>query len=153
MTAAPSERVGVGEALRALSRTSFDDAGKLVLRVLVAGLMFFHGYDKVVHGLAGVHEDLRHAGLPPLLALGSYLGEVVAPVLILLGIWTRPAALVYAGTIVLAVSIVHADDFTHLKPTGAWAAELWVFYIVAPVAVALLGAGRYAFRRGQGAWD
>ena len=123
------------------------DVGKLLLRILVAGLMLFHGIDKVVHGTGHVAADLRSHGLPAFLASGLYLGEVLAPLLILAGAWTRLAALVYAGNVAFATLLVHGTDFLHLKPTGAWAAELWVFYIVSPLVIALLGPGRYTVRR------
>jgi putative oxidoreductase len=133
--------------------TELEDFGKLLLRVLVAGLMMFHGIDKIVHGPGHVMQDLAEHGAPVVLGYGVYLGEVVAPILVLLGAWTRLAALVYAGSITFATLQVHGADFLALKPTGAWAAELWVFYIVTPVVVALLGPGRYAFRRAPFPWD
>lgn len=123
------------------------DVGKLLLRVLIAGLMLFHGVDKVMHGTGAVAEDLTSHGLPGFLASGLYVGEILAPLLILAGGWTRLSALVYAGSVAFATLLVHGNDFVHLKPTGAWAAELWVFYIVSPLVVALLGPGRYAVRR------
>ena len=130
-----------------------EDAGKLLLRVLVAGLMLFPGIHKIVHGPAHVMEDLAEHGIPVVLAYGVYIGEVLAPVLILLGIWTRIAALVYSATIVFATGLVHAADYVTLDPTGAWAAELWVFYIVTSAVVALVGPGRYAVRHARFPWD
>jgi len=130
-----------------------EDAGKLLLRVIVAGLMMFHGLDKVVHGPGHVMQDLAEHGMPVVLGYGVYVGEVVAPILILLGIWTRLAALVYSGSIAFATIQVHGADFLALKPTGAWAAELWAFYIVTPVVVALLGPGRHALARRPFPWD
>ena len=126
-----------------------EDRGKLLLRILVAGLMLFHGVDKVLHGTGPVAEELTSHGLPGFLAFGLYVGEILAPLLILAGAWTRLAALVYAGNVAFATLLVHGKDFVHLKPTGAWAAELWVFYIVSPLVVALLGPGRYAVRRAE----
>jgi|ERR1700674_38488 putative oxidoreductase len=123
------------------------DTGKLLLRVLVAGLMLFHGVDKLMHGPGEVIGILRSHGLPEFLAYGTYLGELVAPVLILAGAWTRLAALAYFFSVGFATLLVHGSDFLHLKPTGAWAAELWVFYIASPLVIALLGPGRYALRR------
>ena len=123
------------------------DLGKLLLRILVGGLMLFHGVDKVMHGTGPVAEDLTSHGLPGFLASGLYVGEILAPLLILAGTWTRLAALVYAGSVAFATLLVHGKDFVHLKPTGAWAAELWVFYIVSPLVVALLGPGRYEIGR------
>jgi putative oxidoreductase len=123
------------------------DAGKLLLRVLVAGLMLFHGFDKLVHGPGEVAGDLTSRGLPGFLAYGTYVGEIVAPVFILAGVWTRLSALAYFFSVTFATLLVHGSDFLHIKPTGAWAAELWVFYIVSPLVIALLGPGPYALRR------
>jgi len=123
------------------------DVGKLVLRLTTGGLMLFHGVDKLIHGLGHVRSDLAAAGLPTALAYGVYLGEIVAPICIILGLWTRFWALVYAGSIAFAVATVHGRDFARLAPTGAWAAELWVFYIVCPIVIALLGGGRFSLDR------
>ena len=120
------------------------DAGKLVLRLVTGGLMLFHGADKLMHGLDHVRSDLAAAGLPTALAHGVYVGEILAPICIIFGLWTRVSAIVYAGSIALAVAIVHGRDFARLAPTGAWAAELWVFYILCPVVIALLGGGRFS---------
>jgi putative oxidoreductase len=125
------------------------DAGKLLLRVMVAGLMLFHGVDKLVHGPGEVGGILASYGLPGFLAYGNYVGEIVAPALILAGAWTRLAALAYAFSVGFATLLVHGSDFLHIKPTGAWAAELWVFYIASPLVVALLGPGPYALRRAE----
>ena len=130
-----------------------EDAGKLLLRILVAGLMLFHGVDKILHGPVHVVKDLADHGLPEFLSRGVYVGEILAPILILLGLWTRIAAATYAGNIAFATLLVHTGDFAKLAPTGGWAAELWVFYIVAPLAVVLLGPGRYTLRTRPFPWD
>jgi len=130
---------------------TLENAGKLVLRVVVGGLMLFHGVDKLLNGLGGIRADLASHGLPG--AMAFYAGEVVAPLLILGGLWTRPAAVLYAVTIFFATILVHADSFMRLAPTGAWAAEVYVFYILGAAAVALLGAGRYSIRVGRSRWD
>ena len=130
-----------------------EDAGKLLLRVLVAGLMLFPGIHKIVHGPGHVMEDLAEHGIPVVLAYGVYLGQVVAPILILLGVGTRLAALVYSGTIAFATILVHGEDFLTVEPIGKWAADLWAFYIVTSAVVALVGPGRYALRRAPFPWD
>jgi len=136
-----------------MTREHLEDVGKLLLRMMVAGLMLFHGVDKLLHGPGGVRADLAQHGLPEFLAYGVYVGEVVAPAFVLVGAWTRLWALVYAVNIAFATLLVHARDFVHLAPTGGWAAELYAFYITAPIVVALLGPGRYALRRGTFPWD
>ncbi|MFE8595896.1 DoxX family protein [Archangium violaceum] len=134
-------------------RERLEDLGKLLLRLLVGGLMLFHGIDKLLHGPGDVAHDLAEHGLPTLMAYGVYVGEVVAPVFILVGAWTRLWALVYGFNVLFAVLLVHAHDFGRLAPTGGWAAELYVFYVVGAFVVALLGSGRCALRRGVGRWD
>ena len=126
-----------------------EDLGKLLLRVLVAGLMLFHGIDKVLHGPGAVVQELTSHGLPAFPAYGLYVGEILAPVLILVGAWTRLSALVYSASVAFATLLVHGNDFLHLKPTGAWAAELWVFYIASSLVIVLLGPGRYALGRAE----
>ena len=127
-----------------MTRDTLGDVGNLVLRLVTGGLMLFHGADKLMHGLDHVRSDLAAAGLPTALAHGVYVGEILAPICIIFGLWTRVSALVYAGSVALAVAIVHGRDFARLAPTGAWAAELWVFYILCPVVIALLGGGRFS---------
>ena len=127
-----------------MTRDTLGDVGNLALRLVTGGLMLFHGADKLMHGLDHVRSDLAAAGLPTALAHGVYVGEILAPICIIFGLWTRVSAVVYAGSIALAVAIVHGRDFARLAPTGAWAAELWVFYIMCPVVIALLGGGRFS---------
>jgi len=136
-----------------MDRHRLEDLGKLLLRIVVAGLMLFHGVDKLLHGPGHMQADLSAHGLPGVLAYGAYVGEILAPALILAGVWTRVAAVVYALSMVFATGLVHGGDFLRLAPTGAWAAELWAFYILTPVAVALLGPGRHVVTRLPFPWD
>jgi putative oxidoreductase len=46
------------------------DLGKLVLRVVLGGLILFHGIAKLVHGPGYVIGMLASAGLPTILAYG-----------------------------------------------------------------------------------
>ncbi len=136
-----------------MNREHLEDVGKLLLRMAVAGLMLFHGVEKLLNGPGGVSADLAQHGLPEFLAYGVYIGEVVAPAFLLVGAWTRLWAVVYALNITFATLLVHARDFMHLASTGGWAAELYAFYITGPIVVALLGAGRHALWRGKFPWD
>jgi putative oxidoreductase len=124
--------------------TNTDDTGKLVLRVALAILLLFHGYAKLTGGIGFVATMLAKAGLPAALGYLVYVGEVIAPLMILAGIFTRPAALVVAINMIVAVLLVHTSQFFTLDKTGGWALELQGMYFFAAVAVALLGAGRYS---------
>lgn len=81
------------------------------------------------------------------------IGEVVAPIMILLGIWTRPAALVVAINMIVAVLLVHAAEFFTLSKTGGRALELQGFFFLTAIVVALLGAGRYSVGGASGKWN
>lgn len=130
-----------------------DDAGKLVLRAALAIILLFHGYAKLTGGLGFVGDMLAKAGAPAALGYLVYVGEVLAPLMILAGIFTRPAALVVAINMVVAVLLVHTGQFFTINATGGWALELQGMFLIGAVAVALLGAGRYSLGGGQGRFN
>lgn len=121
-----------------------DDAGKLVLRAALALILLFHGVSKLTGGIGFVGDMLAKAGLPAFLGYGVYVGEVVAPLLLLIGLFTRPAALAVAINMVVAVLLVHTSQLFTLNETGGWALELQGMFFIAALSVALLGAGRYS---------
>jgi putative oxidoreductase len=121
-----------------------DDRGKLVLRVVLAILLLFHGVSKLIGGVGFIGGMLAKAGLPAALGYLVYIGEVIAPLMILVGVFTRAAALVVAVNMIVAVLLVHTSQFFTLNDTGGWALELQGWYFGGAVAVALLGAGRHS---------
>lgn len=129
-----------------------DDLGRLLLRVTVGGLLLFHGIFKFGHGIEHIVEMVRSHGLPGFVAYGVYLGEAVAPVFVVLGIYTRPAALVMAVNMVVAILLAHTAIIGHLGSSGGWAVELQVLYLAGSLAVALLGGGRLSVS-GGGRWS
>ncbi|TDN64717.1 DoxX family protein [Scandinavium goeteborgense] len=126
-----------------------DDLGKLLLRLAVGGLMLFHGLHKLFHGVDGISGMLVAKGLPGFIAYGVLIGEVVAPCLIVLGILTRPAALVLALTMVVAWLMVGTGKTFALDAVGAWAIESLVYYFIGALAIVCLGAGRYALGKSE----
>jgi putative oxidoreductase len=71
----------------------------------------------------------------------------------LVGLWTRAAALVIAINMLVAVALVHTGDLFQISKTGGWALELQGMYLASAVAVALLGAGRYSMGGAGGKWN
>lgn len=124
--------------------TKMDDGGKLLLRVLLAVLILFHGVSKLIGGVGFIGGMLAKAGLPGALGYLVYIGEVIAPLMILAGVFTRAAALVVVVNMVVALLLVHTKQFFTLNDTGGWALELQGWYLGGAVAVALLGAGRHS---------
>lgn len=72
---------------------------------------------------------------------------MVAPCLLILGVLTRPAALVLAFTMVVAWLMVGTGKTFALDAVGAWAIDSLVYFFVGALAIAFLGAGRYGHRR------
>jgi len=129
------------------------DLGKLILRVTLALLILFHGVSKIFHGIDAIIGMIDRVGLPSAVAYLVYLGEVAAPILVLLGIWSSPAALVIVINMTVAVLLVHTSQFFTLAKTGGWALELQAMYFISALVVALLGAGRFSLGGASGKWN
>lgn len=121
-----------------------DDAGKLVLRLAVGVLMLLHGIHKLLHGVDGISGMLGGMGLPTFLAYGVYLGEVVGPLLVILGVYTRLGGLLMLGNMVAALALAHQAELFDIGPMGGWAIELQGLFLFGALAIMLLGAGRYS---------
>lgn len=140
-------------AITTLPRDTTGDWGRLVLRVTLGVLILLHGIAKLSSGVGRIGEMLAKNGVPAEAAYLVYLGEVVAPILVIVGLWTRPAALVIAINMVVAVLLVHRGEFLSLTKTGGWALELQGLFFIAAIAVALLGAGRFSVGGRYGRWN
>lgn len=126
-----------------------DDAfGKLVIRLSLGVLMLFHGAAKILHpdSLGFIRSMLEGADLPGALAYGVYVGEVVAPLMIILGIYSRVGGLIVVVNMLFAIWLAHADDIFTLTEHGGWALELQGFYLFSGLALIFLGSGRYAVK-------
>lgn len=130
-----------------------NDLGKLVLRVVLGVLILFHGVSKLLHGPGYIIGVVTGAGLPSFLAYGVYVGEVVAPLLLLLGYWTRVGALIIVINMLVAVGLVHMGQFAMLNDTGGWALELQGMFFGTALAIMLFGAGRYSLGGNNGRWN
>lgn len=122
------------------------DLGKALLRIVLGVLILMHGIAKLTgaSGIGFVSKVVADAGLPDWVAYGVYIGEVVAPILLIIGLWSRLAALVVAINMLFAVALVHSKELALLSKTGGWALELQGMFLGAALAVALLGAGRFS---------
>ena len=125
-----------------------DDTGKLVLRLTVAGLMLFHGVAKVLHpgSLDFIGGMLGGYGLPSILAYGVYVGEVVAPLMVIVGYRARVGALLMAVNMLFAIVLAHSGDLFSMSEHGGWSVELQMFYLLTAIAVMFLGSGRHAVK-------
>lgn len=121
-----------------------EDLGKLILRVSFGFMFLLHGIHKIYGGTEFIQGLFVKHGLPAFFAYGVYLGEVIVPILLILGILTRLSSLVLIGTSLTVIWLMHADNLFTLNKVGAWAAEGIGVYLFAAIAIMLLGPGKYA---------
>lgn len=125
-----------------------DAAGKLVLRLTVGLLTLFHGVGKLLHpgSVDFIGNKLAGMGLPEILAWGVYVGEIIAPLMIVLGIMSRLGGLLIVINMLFAIGLVHMGDIFALTDHGGWRLELQGFYLFGALAILFLGSGRYAVK-------
>lgn len=118
----------------------------LVLRVALGALFLAHSSLKLfVFTPAGTAKFFGSLGLPGELAYLVIAGEVLGGIALILGVWTRYAALAGIPILLGAIFTVHgAAGFFFTNPKGGW--EFPAFWTVALLAQALLGDGAYALR-------
>lgn len=129
------------------------DLGKLLLRASLGIMMLFHGVNKLQHGYGFVEQMLVKAGFPGYLSHGILVGELLAPLFMVLGLYTRQAALLQAFVMVMAIYLVHTKELFSVNAHGGYALELQVLYLFGSLAVFFFGAGRFNVSRGNGPWD
>lgn len=132
---------------------TYDHAGKLVLRLAVGGLMLPHGLHKLMHGVDGIAALLAVKGLPTWLAYGALLGEVAAPLLLLLGLYSRAAGLIVVLHMLVALWLAHMGHLHQFTSGGGWRLELQAFFLMGAAAIALMGADRFSLGGSGGRYN
>ncbi len=132
---------------------STDSLGKLVLRLSVGGLLLLHGVHKLLNGIDPIKQMLAAHGVPDWLAYGVYLGEVVGPILVLIGVFSRIGGALIALNMIVAVLVAGMGHLLALSPMGGYALELEAFYLSGAVAIILLGAGGFSLGGSHGRWN
>ena len=133
--------------------------GLLVLRVGLGVVLGAHGLQKLFGwwgggGLSGLKNSLSDVGYQhaDILAYASAGGEIVAAVLLILGLFTPIAA---AGALAFLINELlatvsarpHSHSFSYFLPQGH---EYQITLIVLAIAVILCGPGRYGLDAGRG---
>ena len=113
------------------------------IRLLSIGLgvlLLFHGIDKVINGIDGIVGMLEDVGIPyaNYVALGVFVGEIIAPLLLIAGKYVRTAGGIIAFTMLVAILLAHRNDILALGDHGAWSIELPVLFMIGGLTLALL---------------
>lgn len=145
--------------IRAAGRRGTQDLGQLILRIGLGAVLIAHGLQKLFgwwggQGITGFKDSLSDAGYQhaDILTYVAAGGEIVAGVLLVLGLFTPLAA---AGVLAYLVNGLlagvsghsHPRSFPYFLPAGH---EYQITLIVVAVAVILIGPGRYGFDAGRG---
>ena len=124
---------------------NYPDIGKLVLRVSFGIMLLLHGIHKMHGGGTDfIQTLLAQHGLPAFIAYGVYLGEVLAPVMLILGLYTRIASVIIIGTCCFIILLMHSENLFTLSKVGAWIAESVGMYLFSSLALLFFGSGKYA---------
>jgi putative oxidoreductase len=122
--------------------------GALALRVPVGIILAAHGAQKLFgwfggYGLEGTGQWMASIGLEPgfLMALLAGLAEFAGGIALILGLLTRPAALVSAFTMVVAIFSVHFDNGLFMSNNGY---EFALSLLAASVALTFQGGGAFS---------
>ncbi|TNF02830.1 MAG: DoxX family protein [Gammaproteobacteria bacterium] len=126
----------------------YQSLATLILRLGLGVMILLHGVAKIMHPgtLDFIGGKLSNFGLPGELAYLVYLGEILAPLMVIFGYFNRLGAIFIIGNMLAAIILVHSSEVFSLTDHGGWAIELQGMFLLAAVAVALLGTGKYALR-------
>jgi len=128
------------------------DAGLLVLRVSTGALMLFHGVAKLIHGHDPIKGILAEKGLPGFFWFGVPLAEVIAPILLILGVFTRVSGLGVALVMVFSIFLVHLADVFTISQNGGLALELNFLFLFGGLSLFFTGGGKYALYKPKNEW-
>lgn len=119
-------------------KNNFNDLALAVLRIGASAMMLTHGIPKINRLFADTIEFGDPIGLGPTMSLVlALIGEVVAPVLLIIGYKTKLATIPAFITMAVAAFIVHADD-----PFGR--KEKALMYALIFLVIFLAGPGKYS---------
>lgn len=119
-------------------KNNFNDFALLVLRVGFSGMILTHGIPKIdmlLNNPSGFPDPIGIGAIGSLILV--ILGEVVAPLFVLIGLKTRIAAIPVILTMATATFIVHANDDFSIK-------EKAILFMIAFIVIAIAGAGKYS---------
>jgi putative oxidoreductase len=122
-----------------------ESTGKLILRITLGALILLHGIGKLRGGIGWLDGALEAAGLPVFFKYGVYVGEVLAPLAVIAGFYSRIGAWLIAVNMLFALGLVHGAEILAIEPEGGgMALETQYMFFFSAIALALIGPGRYA---------
>ncbi len=117
------------------------DAGLLLLRLWFGGAMaILHGWGKLANFSTYSAQFMKFLGLNPSVSLGlAIFGELVCPILLALGLFTRVAALGAGVTMAVAFWMAHGG-----KLSGPGNGEMAFLFLGVFAVLFVAGGGKYS---------
>ena len=125
-------------------KTKQKHIGLLLLRLTIGILILFHGIANMNSNYTFIKELVEGINLPNFIAYGVFIGEIIAPILIIIGYKTRLSSLIIAFNFLIAILLAHSSDIFTLNQYGGWGIELQALYLFGSLALFFTGAGKYA---------
>ena len=128
------------------------DTGLLLQRLSIGTLILLHGIANLTSNYSFIKSLLKDIGIPEFVAYSVFIGEIIAPIFIIIGWRARLASLVLAFNMLIAVIMAHSADVFTLNQFGGWGIELQGLYLFGTIVIFLLGVGKYAVSK-TSKWD
>ncbi|WP_298520040.1 DoxX family protein [uncultured Kordia sp.] len=138
--------------MNAQKKEQYHHIGLLLLRITIGILILFHGIANLTSNYAFIKQVLQGYHIPSFLAYGVFVGEIIAPILIIIGYKVRGSGLIIAFNFLVAILLAHSSDIFALNQFGGWAIELQVVYLFGAITLFFTGAGNYALST-DSKWD
>lgn len=118
--------------------SSYNGLALLVLRVGASAMMLTHGIPKIAKLFNSPIEFPDPLGIGPMFSLIlTLIGEVVAPILIIIGLKSRFASILSLITMLVAAFVVHGNDSFAQK-------EKALLYALCFLTIFLAGPGKFS---------
>ena len=121
-----------------------ENFAKLFLRLFIGFLFLMHGYAKLKYGTSFIESLLEKNNIPQYFVYGVYIGEVIAPIFIIIGYYTKTFATVIITTMLFAIYLAHPTQIFEISKHGGLELELQYFYIFSSLLIIILGPGKYS---------
>ncbi|GAA4281865.1 DoxX family protein [Gaetbulibacter aestuarii] len=113
----------------------------LILRVGAGAMMLTHGYPKFQMLFSETIKFREVMGMSASTSLAlAVFAEVICSIFLILGLFSRTATIPLIITMLVAVFLIHGDDPFSRQ-------ELGLHYVIAYVAILILGSGRFSLDR------
>lgn len=121
--------------------------GLLFLRIFLGICVLMHGIFKLSNGIDSVKGMLINSGLPGMMSYGVYLGEVLAPLMIIFGVFTRFASLMLFGTSCIIIYIANSHAPFAITQYGGFVGEIVYLYVGGALCLIFCGGGKFSLTR------